>query len=164
MLDTRLSTFLDKIVNGLRNRGLDEASINKRIPKLKDKYIKSGIFTIDIPDDDDDIENDVIKPLTAYDRVKAWQTYYRELQDELGEDFFSDEEITPEINVRGLYGRTLLHKAVLANDIIQVDSLLKTGADPHVKDNNNHNPHNYGIFLGDREAIVELLRKAMTQG
>ena len=51
-------------------------------------------------------------------------------------------------NTQGPFGNTLLHSAVVSNDLKEVRRLLKAGADPRIANREGHTPLRVAVLLG----------------
>ena len=158
-MNKSFSLFLDNISENMREKGKTEGQIHQTLTKINDKYKNSPIFeTITIKDlEDEDFDDylgtndekenrdvDIMAQMTEStlenddraQRILTLQEYYKD------KEVFKDDEMegTEEIDNRGIFGRTQLHTAVLAQDLATIEELLDNGANPHMVDNNGFTP------------------------
>lgn len=71
-----------------------------------------------------------------------------------------DEElkVTGNPNYQGPFGNTLLHGAVISDDVQEVERLLAAGADPKIANRDGATPLRVAAILGHREAYDLLAR------
>jgi len=94
-----------------------------------------------------EISDATYKGMPVDQRVQALQIYYEDRN-----PFSEGEQITEE-DVRGLYGRTQLHIAVLDEDLEEMKELVEGGANTNLKDNNGYSPYLLGVLEGKVKAI-----------
>ena len=66
-------------------------------------------------------------------------------------------------NLRGQYGRTILHHACLRNDVEFVENLLNLGADPNVQDNDGATPLMSALRCHGSDTDMDLLSLLLSQ-
>jgi len=183
-----LDQFLNRIRKGLEVRGLSKGSIDFHIARLTEIYSESPIFgELEIDDKYDDYQEeefeDGIKdiiisvdnpdtenvPYEILDRTHDEQVerrihqlkkYYEDVQKGRREIWYPpEEEIAVEaINVRGMFGRTLLIQAAYDGDLKEVNKLIKKGADVTIKDSSGNDALAVAIICG-HEKVADRLKK-----
>ena len=147
-----LERFVDGVIERLKSKGLSSSEISKHRKRLYAEY--SDIL---LPDN---TETDLLEIsvssfpyhlLTLENRVSRWREHY-EAQKGTPCEVFSDEE---EIQTES-FGSTVLHKAVLDNNVFLVHKLLRSGIDPAKRDNSGLTAYQYAI-LHQRNTIAKLL-------
>lgn len=87
------------------------------------------------------------------EQIKVLYEFYKD------KNFFSEEEKIniDDINLKGKFGRTKLHNAVLEDKIDEVKRLVEEKADFNIKDNNGHTALTLARLNGRKE-ITEYLK------
>ena len=176
--------FVDRIRNNLKGRKFTREQITFHIDRLIERYKDSLIFgELEVIDDGefDDFEDGVKDIPVAFEnyeaalpfiilkqthdeliekRIKQLIKYYEDLQKNLGEVWFPDDEVMPldPINDPGSFGRTPLIEAAFSGDLDKVNELIDLGADIGVKDNSGNDALQVANLNG-HEAIADRLRK-----
>lgn len=171
-------SFLQNIKTNLKNKGCSDGEINEKISKISKKYenedcLKEIDFSGDNDDDWDDYdfvantdnEISVVKQMkmnvddlretinddmSSEDRIKILRKYYED------KNVFDDDETISESNLKGAYGRTLLHEAVLEENIDEIEKLIMDGVDVSVKDNNGCTPYQLAVLEEKEESLKKL--------
>jgi hypothetical protein len=127
---------------------------NSEFLRIKEKYNNHRVFgeeiVISIEDDDEAIKELVItESELKEEKILALREYYKD------KNVFPPEDIIDEtsINLKGNFGRTPLHDAVLEDDVEKIIDLLNNGADITVADNNGHTPLILAKLEGKEKAI-----------
>lgn len=95
-----------------------------------------------------DVMNDSIRyGMTREQSLAALELFYKDRNP------FPLKERIKDDDLKGRYGRTLLHEAVLAEDEEAIKKLIEDGADPTIRDNSNHTPYILGVLEGKMKAI-----------
>ena len=184
-----LREFIDRIRLGLEKKGFSSKSVLFHIQKLTEIYEKSPIFgELEINEFDDDYEEfcDGIKHLPVIDMVPAesrlfeilkkthneqverrihqLSNHYNDEQKKRKETWFptEEEDIVDAINVRGIFGRTVLIEAALNGDSQEVNRLLGLGADYGIKDSSGNDALQVAIFNG-HEDVADRLREEINK-
>lgn len=171
-------SFIQNIEKNLKSKGCSEIEIAEKISKIKKRNENEDCLKeIDFSCDDDDwddvdfianTDNELsvmeqmkpdevnnLKDVTTEDmsieeRIKALSKYYS------GKNVFDDDEMVAENDLKGAYGRTLLHDAVLEEDLGEIEKLIEEGASIKSKDNNGMTPYMLAVVEGKEEAIKKL--------
>jgi len=172
-------SFMQNIEKDLRNKKYSEIQIKEKIAKISKKYKNEDCLKeIDFSGDDDDWDDfdfvantdnelsvirqmkpevndlkDVISDeMTIEERIKALSRYYK------SKCVFNDDEMVAENNMKGAYGRTLLHDAVLNGDLEEIEKLIEEGSSTKSKDNNGMTPYMLAV-VEEKEEVVKKLKK-----
>jgi len=68
--------------------------------------------------------------------------------------------VTGNPNYQGPFGNTLLHGAVISDDVHEVERLLAAGADPTIANRDGATPLRVAVILGHRELYELLARRS----
>jgi ankyrin repeat protein len=184
-----LDQFLNRIRKGLKIRGLSKDAIAFHMARLTEIYEKSPIFgELEIDDQYDDYQDeefeDSVKEITAQvenpdtekapfeilekthneqveRRIHQLREYFQKVQDDRGEVWFPPEEETviEVINVRGMFGRTLLIQAAYDGDLEEVEKLIGMGADVTIKDSSGNDALQIAIISGYTKVAARLKKE-----
>jgi hypothetical protein len=83
----------------------------------------------------------------------------RDLQCKYGDCFWGDNTDADQIkihDIKGRWGRTPLHEAVIAEDLEEMEQLVQKGENVKIRDNNGHTPMQMAIFHSKKEVIERL--------
>ena len=177
-------SFMQNVEKNLRTKKYSETQIKEKIAKISKKYENEDCLKeIDFSGDDDDwddfdfvanTDNELsvvrqMKPedaqdlkdvtneeMTTEERIKALSKYYE------GKHIFDNDEMVAENNMKGAYGRTLLHDAVLEEDLEEIEKLIEEGASVTSKDNTGMTPYMLAIVEGKEEAVKKLKKLGIT--
>jgi ankyrin repeat protein len=108
------------------------------------------------PDEANDLKDVTTEDMTIEQRIKALSKYYEK------DNPFTEEEIISDNDLKGAYGRTLLHDAVLREDLEEIEKLIKEGASTIVKDNTNCTPYQLAVIEGKTKAVKKLKKLGIT--
>jgi len=186
-----LDKFLDRIRKGIKKKGFSKDAITFHMSRLREIYEQSPIFgDLEIDDSYDDYQEeefeDGIKEVPVNiekmidnrhfivldqtneeqveKRIHQLSGYYEKVQEESGEILFppEEEEIIDAINIRGMFGRTLLIQSVINGDLGEVDKLIKKGADIGIRDSSGNDALQVAILNG-YDDIADRLREEISR-
>ncbi|MBT7349181.1 ankyrin repeat domain-containing protein [candidate division WWE3 bacterium] len=184
-----LDEFLNRIRKGLKVRGLSKDAIDFHMARLTEVYERSPIFgELEIDETYDDyqeeefedgvkdapisLENPIIDsaPFEILEkthdeqverRIHQLRDHYQKLQDDRGEVWYPPEEETAidVINIRGMFGRTLLIQAAYDGDLEEVEKLIGMGADVTIKDSSGNDALQIAIISGYTKVAARLKKE-----
>ena len=157
--------FMEKCIKRMRDRGLSEKYIEKRISELEASYEKEygDIFNIDVMENEEPVNlltPETVKIITKEERISELSQHYSSVEKKEHIQIFPSEQQIKKINQPGPFGKTPLIEAAARGDIKEVMDLLDQGADLTQKDNNQHNAEQVAKLNGHKK-LAKILQKLM---
>lgn len=87
--------------------------------------------------------------------IEKWQNYYTEKPSDCPDEEWPIFRVKEQVDKKE-YGWGPLHRAIMKNDLDEVNKLISDGADIKMKDNGGNTPFELAV-LEDRDDIVEYL-------
>jgi hypothetical protein len=177
-------SFIQNIEKNLKSKGCSEIEIAEKISKIKKRNenedcLKEIDFSCDDddwddvefvantdnelsvieqmkPDDANDLKDVTNEDMTIEERLKVLSEYYKD------KNVFDDDEMVAENNLKGAYGRTLLHDAVLEEDVEEIEKLIEEGASTLARDNSGATPYQLAVLEGKEKSLKKLKKLGIT--
>jgi len=92
--------------------------------------------------------------LSSEERIEKWRQHYIDHGEKTGEWVF--DPIKETLDDKYEYGRTLLHKAILKKNEVEIQQLVQKGVKTSIRDNSGLTPFQVAIIEEDKK-IISLL-------